>query len=632
MDEPKGGIERLRDELYSRAGMRPREGRRPLSATGESDVAGSWRETESLKRTAPQEPAHQGIGWFLWSSVAFFIFSVGVASYLVFGGGNLISTENIDIAVEGPASIPGGEELVLNVEVLNKNAVPIELADLIVEYPPGTRAADNINLDLKRTRESMGTIAPGERARATVRARLFGEENREQEISFTVEYRVEGSNAIFYKEQVYRIGLSSAPLSIAVDALRRVVSGEEVEFAVTVSSNTTSIIPDVLLKAEYPFGFSVTGSDPAPSFSKDTFSVGDLPPSGKKTVRIRGTLAGEEGDERVFRFSAGTRSAREANDIAAAFALATYPIAVERPFLAVGLSLNGDASPEYIAAAGKQIRADVTWVNNLTTQVFDPEISVRLAGTALDARSVTAERGFYRSADRTILWSKETDPSLAVFEPGASGRLSFTFAPLSVAGGSSLKNPRIEVVVSARGRRLSDAQVSETITSSASRSVKVAADLALSARATYASGPFKNTGPVPPKADRATSYTVTWSITNAFSAVDGVAVRAALPSYVSYLGTVNPANERVSFNPLGGEVLWDVGSLAPGSGVREVSFQVSLTPSVSHVGTAPALISEQEVTGTDQFTNAIVGATRPVLTTDLKTEAGFSRESAIVIP
>ena len=631
MGESKRGIEQLNDELYSRSGMRRRSERRSLSGGEESQVAESWSEPSGVRVSAPV-PTHASVNWFLYSSVAFFILSAGIASYLIFGGGNLISTENIDIAVEGPASIPGGEELVLNVEILNKNTVPIELADLIVEYPPGTRAADNINLDLKRTRESVGTIAPGERARVTARARLFGEENKEQEVSFTVEYRVKGSNAIFYKEQKYRIGLSSAPLSIVVDALRRVVSGEEVEFAVTVSSNTTSVIPDVLLKAEYPFGFLMTGSDPAPSFSKGTFSVGDLPPSGKKTVRIRGTLTGEEGDERVFRFSAGTRSAREANDIAAAFALATYPVAVERPFLAVGLALDGDTSPEYVAAAGKQIRADVTWVNNLTTQVFDPEISVRLTGTALDARSVTAERGFYRSADRTVVWSRETDPSLAVLEPGASGRLSFTFAPLSVAGGSSLKNPRIEVVVSARGRRLSDAQVSETITSSASRSVKVAADLALSARTTYASGPFKNTGPVPPKADRATSYTVTWSITNALSAVDGVAVRATLPSYVLYLGTVNPAGERVSFNPLGGEVIWDVGSLAPGSGVREVSFQVSLTPSVSHIGTTPVLISEQTVTGTDQFTDATVGATRPALTTDLKTEAGFSRESAVVIP
>lgn len=632
MDEKKGGIERLRDELYSRAGMRKHPERRPFSATGEPDVMESWREEERAERPFAPAPQHSGASWFLWSSVAFFILSAGIASYLIFGGGNLISTENIDIAVEGPASIAGGEELVLNVEILNKNTVPIELADLIVEYPPGTRAAENINLDLKRTRESVGTIASGERARVTARARLFGEENREQEISFTVEYRVQGSNAIFYKEQKYRIGLSSAPLSIAVDALRRVVSGEEVEFAVTVSSNTTSIIPDVLLKAEYPFGFSVTGSEPAPSFSKDTFSVGDLPPSGKKTIRIRGTLTGEEGDERVFRFSAGTRSTREANDIAAAFALATYPIAVERPFLAVSISMNGDASPEYVAAAGKQIRTDVTWANNLPTQVFDPEILVRLSGSALDARSVTAERGFYRSADRTILWSKETDSSFAVLEPGASGRVSFTFAPLSVSSGASLRNPRIEVVVSARGRRLSDAQVSETIASSASRTVKVAADLALSSRATYASGPFKNTGPVPPKVDRATTYTVTWSLTNAFNTADGVSVRATLPSYMSWIGTVNPSGEGVSFNPLGGEVLWDVGSLSAGGGVREVSFQVLLTPSVSQIGGVPVLLSEQTVTGTDQFTDAIVGATRPALTTDLTTEAGFSRESAIVIP
>ncbi len=630
MGEQKGGIERLEGELYSRAGMRPRPDRRPLSGSGESDVAQSWSDP------APRAPAgtvrRSGVNLFLWSSVAFFILSAGFASFLIFGGTNLISTENIDIAVDGPASVAGGDELVLNVGILNKNTVPIELADLIVEYPPGTRAAENINLDLRRTRESVGTIGAGERVRATVRARLFGEENREQEIKFTVEYRVKGSNAIFYKEQVYRIGLSSAPLSVTVEALRKVVSGEAIDLVVTVSSNATSVVPDVLLKTEYPFGFAVTGSEPLSSFGKDTFVVGDLPPSGKRTVRIHGTLTGEDGDERVFRFSAGTRSASEENNIAAAFAVTTYPVAIERPFLALALSMNGDSAPEYVAAAGRQIRADVTWVNNLPTQVFDPEFTVRLAGTALDTRSVTAERGFYRSSDRTLTWSKETDPALAVLEPGASGRLSFTFSPLPVSGGASLRSPKIDIAVSARGRRLSDAQVSETITSSAARTVKIAADLALSSRATYASGPFKNTGPIPPKADRPTTYTVTWSLTNAFNPVDDVVVRATVPSYVSWLGVVSTAGERVSFNPLGGEVVWSVGSLPVGGGVREVSFQVSLTPSVSHIGSAPALLSAQTVTGNDQFTNAIVSATRPELTTDLKTEAGFSRESAIVIP
>ena len=86
-----------------------------------------------------------------------------------------------------------------------------ELADLLVEYPKGTRSSGNLGQELLRSRDSLGDIAPGERVKSSVKAVLFGEENTQKNIVVTVEYRVAGSNAIFYAEKQYQLTLSSSP-------------------------------------------------------------------------------------------------------------------------------------------------------------------------------------------------------------------------------------------------------------------------------------------------------------------------------------------------------------------------------------------------------------------------------------
>src|SRR6185436_18999817 len=58
---------------------------------------------------------------FFLFSLGFFVLAIGYASYMFFVGGNTVSNENIEISILGNAFTSGGEELPLQISIINKN-------------------------------------------------------------------------------------------------------------------------------------------------------------------------------------------------------------------------------------------------------------------------------------------------------------------------------------------------------------------------------------------------------------------------------------------------------------------------------------------------------------------------------
>jgi hypothetical protein len=56
---------------------------------------------------------------------------------------------------------------------------------------------------------------------------------------------------------------------------------------------------------------------------------------------------------------------------------------------------------------------------------------------------------------------------------------------------------------------------------------------------------------------------------------------------------------------------------------REVSFNLSFTPSLSQVGEAPEILGQATITGIDSFTNTEVGETKAHVTTEIVTDPNY---------
>lgn len=641
--DDNSSIEKLKRGLYSRD-SRPKTGGRGRRLKSDSyEVAGDWSHEE--EDDADKKPVFirekKGMTFivkFLLVSVMFFVIASSIAFYRFYWGSNTISANNIEISVAGPVSVSGGQKISLDIKVDNNNKTDLKTADLRVEYPDGTRAIDDLETELKRTRDELGDIPQGQSVSKRVEAIIFGEEKSKKEIKVTVEYRVSGSSAIFYKEKTYEVVISDSPISIEVLGLKEINVNQGIDFTVTIRSNSSGPIRNLLLKAEYPFGFIFADSsektlDP----NNSLWAIGDLSPGQKKTIKIYGKFQGQDGEDKVLRFKTGVASNKDEKVIATVLVDSVAEVSIKKPFIGIQIALDGSTANEFVTKSSKIVKADITWKNNLTTPIKDAEIQIRFKGNALNKSSVFTDQGFYRSIDNTIIFDKEKNPSLASIAPGESGSLSFSFGSLSpYSGGSSIvAEPLISLDIVANGKRLEGDNVPQEVLYTATRNVKIATDMRLSSRAVHWSGPFENTGPMPPKAESETTYTVIWTIANTSNKIKDAKVVATLPVYARWLSKISPANESISFNSVGSEVVWDVGDIEVGAGItsppKEVAFQISFLPSLSQEGQSPVILNDSTLSGTDSFTLTPVGETRPSLTTSLKTDPDFKYDQDKVV-
>lgn len=341
-------------------------------------------------------------------------------------------------------------------------------------------------------------------------------------------------------------------------------------------------------------------------------------------------MEGQDDETRVFRFMTGAQSVRNEKLIGTEYVSGTQEIAIKKPFISVGVALDGDSElMEYVGSFNDPIRVEVSYFNNLTAPILDAEIHIKLSGSAFDKSAVSPEQGLYKSATNEIVWNTITTPNLKSIAAGDTGKVSFSVTPKDLSSLSkAITNPDIGIAISVRGKRISETDVPESVTSSAQRRIKISSNIALGGQIIRSNSPFANFGPIPPRAEQQTSYTVVWTVDNTSSNINNTQVTASLPPYVKWLGKVSPTDEDISYNSVDGTLVWRVGSLGTytlnNSRRRQVAFQIGFTPSIKQVGQSPVLINDATLTGQDDFTNEPLNSTLSALTTRFSTDQSFN--------
>lgn len=632
-DESK--LSKLQKDLYSRNAPNVAHKRTVVFTPEQDSVPNDWQHPEEQQQEQSIHYEDTGMSFYtklFLGSLTFFVLALGISLFLLFKGANIVSADNIDISVSGPLSIGAGDDFAFDVQVYNKNNIKLEVVDLTVEFPSGTVNPDDTTVEYKRFKQLLPDIEPGAFSQKTIRTILYGEENSKKTIMVKVEYRIKGSNALYYKEKPYEIVINAAPVSMTVTSFKEIQSNQEFEITAEVSSNSQQVLKNMMLRVYYPFGFTFISSDVKPLTDNATWKLGDLKPQEKRTIKIKGRIEGQDEEERVFRFATGLQSAKSDKVIGTEFVASSQAMRIKKPFLTTTLTLGGNAgNTDYITQYDKPISAEIEWFNNLPDAVTDVEIRVKFSGIVFDKNSVDPDQGLFKSADNEIIWNTQTTPELRKVGAGDSGRVSFNLTPRAQ---SNQTNPTMKLDVSVNARRVSEENVPEKLVSSALRTVRIASSAGLSAVVVRSSGPFQNTGPIPPKAEQTTTYTVIWSIANSSSNIANAEVRASLPAYVKWVGKTSPDTEQITYNSKDGTIVWNAGDVPAYTGTarrKEVAFQIAFEPSVNQIGRSLlTLVNEASFKAIDIFTSTTIESTRSDLTTRFSTDAQFRDGDEIV--
>ncbi len=629
-NDPLGSLEEARKRLYS-ANETPVIPKGDFSVREVQKSKHKW--TYEKHATGVKKVPHKHVRialMFFWSALVFFMLASGVAAYLFFSGSRSVSTNNVSITIKGPTTIAGGDTVSLLLSVVNNNPAPIEDANITLTFPAGTRSASNVLTSLTHDTENLGTITAGGRVERTVKVVLFGGQGDVISIPAALQFRTVGSNAIFVKKSSYTLSVVATPLSVSVDAPPETVPGQPYSLTATVRSNATAPLAGVVLRVYYPTGFTPTNTSIKPV--GNSFVIGTLEPGAVSIVKITGTIAGQNGEQRVFRFAVGTTDGTSDSSIAVDYMKQTTTVNITKPFLATSLNINGSSADQAVIAANTRTSVSLAWTNTLDVPITNANITVSLSGASFDPSSVSVVRGQYQSSNKTIVFSRDSDASLGMLAPGAQGVGTFTFSaipPVQTASSSPSGSPIITISVTVSGQRTGQSNVPEVVTSSVTKTIKVATAMSLDAYALHSTGPFTNTGPVPAVANQTTTYTVVWNASNTTSDIAGGVVSANLPSDVQFIKAVQSANSPIVYDSGEHTITWNIGDLGARSSTQ-TAFQVAVTPSTSQQGAAMQLVAPATLSAFDRFAQVSVSVTSNPVTTDLSRDPSYSGSSSSV--
>ncbi|MCE9549210.1 DUF11 domain-containing protein [Candidatus Nomurabacteria bacterium] len=628
-EEKLNRVEELKTKLFSKNFQMKIEHRDNFTHLEKKDVPDSWNdESQSHPFGGKFFTQTSVFKRFFIFSISFFLLAVAYASYTFFIGGNTVSNDNIEISVLGNAFTAGGEDLPLTIGIINKNSLPLDLVDLVIEYPKSSSL--DLSQETERLRESLGTIPAGGFRNENVKIVLFGEQGSIRPIKISLEYRVEGSNAIFVKEKTHQVSINSTPIDLSFDAPTTMSPNQDITLNVKATLNSTKTANNILVKVDYPVGFQFNSSNPKPSLGNNIWNLGDLASGAERNITIQGRMVDVfDGEEKTFRVWSGLQSETDKSAIQVVFNSLGHTVLINKPFIEAKLYVNGDYQREYSVDSKGKMTGEIRWANNLDTKINDLEIRAHITGNALNKSSILPQLGFYNSLTDEIVWDKNSRDVFAEVNPGDSGVVTFSLSPASLFSGSSgmLIDPSINIEVSISGKQELSGYSTKDLENSESKLIRIISDVGLVTKVLYYSGGFTNTGPIPPKVGQETTYTVVWSVSNTSNNVSKGVVSATLPSWVLFLGNAKPSTEDVTYNSFTREITWDIGSISKGTGItggtKEVSFQIGLSPSLSQVGTAPVLINEAVLTGQDDFAKVNVRVSKPALSTSLNNDPGF---------
>jgi hypothetical protein len=338
-------------------------------------------------------------------------------------------------------------------------------------------------------------------------------------------------------------------------------------------------------------------------------------------------LEAENNEERTFKFSVAVGNGTNGSNSTSQIASDLETMTVSKPFLSISAQVAGGGQMTS-TQAGDKIPVIINWKNNLSVPVTNATVKASISGVFDQSGIVPEFGGFYSSTDQSITWQQSGDSDLATIPPGGTGSVRFTLAiPKTLPTNATNQGVSVHVVITGDQ---SGTDTTPQVSSNTDLAFKFKANPVVSAYATRSSTTFTQTGPVPPKVNSATTYSVVMSAGTSFADINNASLIAILPPNVSWNNIVSPGSERVSFDSNTRTISWAIGNISSGSN-RTATIQLSITPSSLQAGSSPSLMTRASFSGTDAFTGDPISNSVDDVTTDLLHDTGVPDNAGQVV-
>lgn len=604
-------LEDLNEQLHSRGFHQNRGESSPYDPRSVNKKEAAHPEfTQTEKWQAPEPPVApvRQPGFFarlgrtqrlilLGGGGALFLVILSVGLFVM--RGRFFNEENIQLGINGPANVQSAEKAVFTFTYANKNWSALKDAVLVLSYPETFALEPKAGAAISRSQAEIRLGEIGARAEGVwdFAGTFSGFQGDLAYLKASLRYIPSGLSSSFTKETQLSVQVAATPLGLEIAAPQEMSSGQEIAYVIDYRNDDDRSYSDIRLQMEYPAEFRYLSAIPQASEGDSIWYLGTLSPGQSGKITIRGTLSGSQNDNKKVRALLGRLEKGGnflvQNEREGLTRINTSPLVISQ-------SVNGLAN--VTVNAGDTLNYQIIFRNEGSVGLRDAIITLELDSPYLDYSQLSLQSGTYDQNRKMIIWKASDLPALAKIEPGAQGKVSF-FIPVlrTFALNTNEKNIFVRSVAKIDSVDLPTPIGQNKIIGSNTLLVKLNSLVIPTLRAFYNDQVFPNSGPLPPVVGRETTYTIHVRVTNTPNDVTRARLTLALPASVDYKGKLSPVDESVLWNERAGELIWDMGVLAPGKD-RELVFRAGITPGPNDIGKAVVLVNGGTFIGLDTYT------------------------------
>ncbi len=527
-------------------------------------------------------------------------------------------SQGIAVEIIKPESILIGVPFNLPVNISNKSGNVLESVRLNLNLPEGLAfvgSPASKNIDFKE----ISNLPSGASNQQIFRLIATNGKDSFKRVSASVNY-LSGTLSSRFESQV-EADLAIGDYAIVLDVAtpEKVFNGEILEAEVSFKNNSGIDFNDLRLKIDYPLTFTLAKTTLAPDIGNNIWILGGLRAGSDMKFKIIGSIIGPE--EAFFDLKAVIEATVQGQSYPVSENTATISIAASP----ISLKINLNNDNELIAGLSSDLRYVLNYTNNTDVGLRDVIIKTQLAGVMYDFSTISTG-GAFRSSDNTIVWTAANVPALANLSPGQSGSVDFSIRTKNQYPIKRLsdKNFILKTSATIESPTVPHFVAANKTVSFAVLENKVRGQATIDAKAYFrdAASGILNKGPMPPRVNQATQFTIHWQITNYSTDLKDVSVKASLGGNVKFTGVVK-GNGPTSpvFNDRTQEIVWEIPKVLATTGLTgapmEAIFQVEATPSSIDLGRNMLLIQDTGLKAVDEFTGIDISNKDNAITTQL---------------
>lgn len=525
---------------------------------------------------------------------AFFIYRV-----------TMFSEDRVVTEISGPTDAGSGKLLTYTIDYDNNNRSDLNNVTLKVSYPENFSPEENPNfiIDGPTTGHwDLGTIKSHDKGKMILNARVYSPQGALVYLKTELSYAPSIFKSTYVNKGQLGINVTTSPISIELLAPQNVSSTDAVNYFITYHNNGSVDFDNLKIKVDYPDGFTFSRSDPQSLEANNIWYIGKVGPGKEGKITIFGKITGDRDAVKTVKAYVGSVENGEFvsyNEESANTRISSSPLSIAQ-------TVNGltDLSVD----PNQVLNFAINFRNDGELGISDAIVTENIDSTVLDYSTLDMSSGYFDQGSKTITWKSSDYPELKTMEPGDSGSIQFSIKVKDVipVGSANDKNFLISSVATIDSPDVPTPIHMNKIIAGNKIDVKLNTKLLLTTKGFNSDAAIPNMGPIPPKVNQVTSYTIHWAVTNTTNDMTGVKVEAVLPTGVVMTSKRLPDNANVKYDNRSNTITWEIGNLPAGTGIltpaKELVFQVAIKPSIDQVGREPDLIGPSTVTGTDYFT------------------------------